>query len=51
MELEEPKILHLDPKAARRLYIVLARLEHLYEISKPHLQSGKLTLTRLHLFS
>ena len=33
MVLEELRVLHLDPKAARKLS--LARLEHIYETSKP----------------
>jgi hypothetical protein len=48
--LKEPRVLHLDLKAARRrVWITLARLEHIYESSKSHLHSDMLSLTRLHL--
>jgi hypothetical protein len=47
---KKPRVLHLDWKAAsRRLWIILARLKHTYEISKPHLHSDTLPLTRLPL--
>ena len=47
---EEPRVLHLDPKAARRtLWITLARLEHADETSKPRLHSDTLSLIRPHL--
>jgi hypothetical protein len=59
MVLEEPIVLHLDLKAAvgncftqatrRRDQITLARLDHIYETSKPYLHSDILPLTRLHL--
>lgn len=44
MVLEEPGVLHLDQKAARSR-LTLARLEHIYETSKPtlavtHFQQG-----------
>ena len=48
--LEEPRVLHVDPKAARRrLCITVARCEHIYDISKPWFYSNTLPLTRPHL--
>jgi len=49
--LEELRVLHLDLKAARRrrVWITVARLEHIYETSKPCLHSDTFPLTRLHL--
>ena len=59
MILEELRVLHLDPKTARRglsseaarrrVCITLARFEHVYETSKTHLFNDTLPLTRLHL--
>jgi hypothetical protein len=61
--LEVLRVLHLDPQAAegivfhrqpvrRRLWITLARLEHIYETSKPRLHSSIFLLTRrTHTFS
>lgn len=38
MVLELPRVLYLNPKAARRrLWITLARFKHIQETSKPHL--------------
>ena len=61
MVLEELRVLHLDPKAARRRLIStgsqeeglipLARLEHIYVTSKPHLHSDTLPLIGPHLLT
>jgi hypothetical protein len=49
MALEEPKVLHHDPKTARwMVWIPLAKFEHIYELSKPCLHSDTLPLTRLY---
>jgi hypothetical protein len=50
MAQEDLRVLHLDPKVARRKdYITLDRLQHIYETSKPHLHSDTLSPIRPHL--
>jgi hypothetical protein len=61
MGLAEPRVLHLDlkaaasgdflPQAAGGDCLTLARLENIYDTSKPHLHSDAITPRRLYLLT